>query len=77
MKGIDPEVAVHRLNIKLDTKPIKKKRRHFDEQENVMIEKEVEKLLKIGHIERIHVITWLFDCMVYDELNYFVAIYDM
>lgn len=57
MKGIDPEVAVHRLNIKLDTKPIKKKRRHFDEQQNVMIEKEVEKLLKIGHIERIHVIT--------------------
>lgn len=55
--GIDPEVAVHRLNIKLDTKPIKKKRRHFDEQQNVMIEKEVEKLLKIGHIERIHVIT--------------------
>lgn len=55
--GIDPEVAVHRLNIKLDTKPIKTKRRHFDKQQNVMIEKEVEKLLKIGHIERIHVIT--------------------
>lgn len=45
MKGIDPKVAVHRLSIKPDAKPIKHKRHHFGEQQNEIIEKEVEKLL--------------------------------
>lgn len=53
MKGINPKIAVHRLNIKPDAKPVLQKRRLFGEQQNEIIEKEVAKLLKIGHIERI------------------------
>lgn len=49
----------YRLNIKPDAKPVKQKRRHFGEQQNEIIEKEVEKLLKIGHIERIQFPRWL------------------
>lgn len=48
MKGIDPEITVHRLNIKPDAKPVLQKRRHFGEQQKEISEKEVEKLLKIG-----------------------------
>lgn len=59
MKGIDPKVTVHRLNIKSNAKTIKQKRRHFSEQQNEIIEKEVKKLLKIGHIEQIQFARWL------------------
>lgn len=48
MKRIGPEVAVHKLNINPNAKPIKQKRRHFEEQKSVIIEKEVEILLKVG-----------------------------
>lgn len=47
MKGIDPKIAMHRLNLKPDAKPVVQKRRHFREQQTKIIEKEVEKLLKI------------------------------
>lgn len=59
VKGINHEVAVHRLILKPDAKPVKQKRRHFREQQNEIIEKVVEKLLKIGHIERIQFPRWL------------------
>lgn len=59
MKGIDPEIAVHRLNIKPGIKPVIQKRRHFSKQQNEIIEKEVEKLLEIGHIERIQFPRWI------------------
>lgn len=59
MREIDPEIAVHRLNIKPDAKPIIQKRRHFGEQQNEIIENEVAKLLKIGHIERIQFPRWV------------------
>lgn len=59
MKWIDLEVAVHMLNIKPVAKPIKQKRRHFGEQQNKIIKKEMEKLLRIWHIERIQFPRWL------------------
>lgn len=59
MKGIDPKIAVHRLIIKPDAKPVIQKTCHFCEQLNEIIEKEVEKFLKIGHIERIQFPRWI------------------
>lgn len=59
VKGIDPEIAVHRLNIKPRIKPVIQKRRHFSEQQNEIIKKEMEKLLEIGHIERIQFPRWI------------------
>lgn len=59
MRGIDPEIVVHRLNIKPDDKPVIQKRRQFGEQQNEIIENEVAKLLKIRHIERIKFPRWV------------------
>lgn len=47
VRGIDPEVAMHMLNIKPYVKLVKQQRRHFGVHHNEVIEKEVEKLLKI------------------------------
>ena len=52
MPGLDPQVAMHRLNIKPDTKPVKQQQRQF--RPNIMeaIEAEVHKLIACGSFER-------------------------
>lgn len=67
MKGIDPEVAVQKLNIKPNAKPIKQKMRHFEEQHNKIIEKELEKLLKIGLIEKFQFPRWSVNVVLVPE----------
>ncbi|CAA0815055.1 Unknown protein, partial [Striga hermonthica] len=49
----------HRLNIDLTMKPVKQKRRHFGAELDVVIEAEVEKLLKAGHVLPIQFPEWL------------------
>ena len=50
MPGLDPQVAMHRLNIKPDVKPVKQQQRRF--RPNIMeaIEAEVHKLIACGFI---------------------------
>ena len=48
MLGLDPQVAMHRLNIKPDAKPVKQQQHRF--RPNIMeaIEAEVHKLIACG-----------------------------
>ena len=48
--GLDPQVAVHHLNIKPDVKPVKQQQRRF--RSNIMeaIEAKVHKLIACGFI---------------------------
>lgn len=69
MKGITLEMDVHRLNIKPDAKLVKPKRRYFGEQQNEIIEKDGEKSLKIGHIERIQFPCWLDNTVLVPKLG--------
>ena len=50
MPGLDPQVAMHRLNIKPDAKPVKQQQHRF--RPNIMeaIETEVHKLIACGFI---------------------------
>ena len=50
MPGLDPQVAMHHLNIKLDAKPLKQQQRWF--QPNIMeaIKNEIHKLIECGFI---------------------------
>ena len=50
MPGLDPQVAMHHLNIKPDAKPVKQQQRRF--RPNIMeaIEAEVRKLIACGFI---------------------------
>ncbi|XP_012850831.1 PREDICTED: uncharacterized protein LOC105970542 [Erythranthe guttata] len=48
--GMDSCLAVHRLNVKLRTKPVKQKMRHFGAQKDRIIHEEVQKLLSAGQI---------------------------
>ncbi|XP_022845323.1 uncharacterized protein LOC111368325 [Olea europaea var. sylvestris] len=48
MPGIDPEVAVHKLNISPRAKPVKQRKRQFAPKRRVVIQEEVGKLLGSG-----------------------------
>ena len=50
MPGPDPNVAMHRLDIKSDAKPVKQQQRRFRPQIMEAIEAEVTKLIESGFI---------------------------
>ncbi|MFG1569959.1 hypothetical protein ACDT16_13830, partial [Staphylococcus aureus] len=50
MPGLDPQVAVHKLNIKPDAKPVKQQQRRFRPDVMDAIEAEVNKLIACGFI---------------------------
>ncbi|XP_073017950.1 uncharacterized protein [Primulina eburnea] len=52
--GISPRVAEHKLNILPGSRPVKQKKRHFGPEKDKVIEKQVEELLKAGHIREVH-----------------------
>lgn len=53
MPGIDHFVIVHHLEVDLDKKPVRQKKRTFSAERFVALAEEVEKLLKAGFIREI------------------------
>ena len=52
MSGLDPQVAMHHLNIKPDAKQIKQQQRYFRPDIMVVIEAEIQKLIECGFIKK-------------------------
>ena len=50
MPGLDPRVAMHRLNINTDIKPVKQQQRRFRPEIMEAIQLEVKKLIDSGFI---------------------------
>ncbi|XP_073033744.1 uncharacterized protein [Primulina eburnea] len=59
LSGISPRMAEHKLNILPGSRPVKKKKRHFGPKKDKVIEKQVEELLKAGHIREVNFPSWL------------------
>ena len=53
MPGLDPEIAVHRLNIKPEAKPIEQAQRRFHPLLMKKIEKKVKKFKDVGLIREV------------------------
>jgi hypothetical protein len=51
MKGIPREVAEHKLNIKLGSKPVKQRLRRFNDEKCKAISEEIVKLLSVGFMK--------------------------
>ncbi|KAL0312958.1 UNVERIFIED_CONTAM: hypothetical protein Sradi_5695100 [Sesamum radiatum] len=69
LKGIDPEVIVHRLNMDPQAKPVKQKKRSFGIGRNRIIEKEVNKLLKAGYVAEVQYTEWLSNVVVVPKVK--------
>lgn len=59
LPGIPPEFALHRLNVDLQMKPIKQKKRSFGPDKNKHITEEVEKLILAKYIRPVSYPEWL------------------
>lgn len=56
--GVSAEVVEHKLNIIPGSQSVKQKKRHFG-PEKYVIDKQVQELLKAGHIREVQFTTWL------------------
>ena len=59
MHGLDPQIAMHRLNIKPDVKPVKQQQRRFRPDIMEVIEAEVHKLIEYGFIREKQHLDWV------------------
>jgi hypothetical protein len=69
MPGISPKEIVHVLNVDLDMKPVKQKRRKFAPERIEAITVEVEKLLKTQFIEEVYYPDWLANVILVKKSN--------
>ena len=69
MPGIDPEVACHRLAIRKGARPVRQKRRCFNEEKYEAISSEVEKLLKVGFIWEVNYPKWISNVVMVKKAN--------
>ncbi|XP_074352742.1 uncharacterized protein LOC141691890 [Apium graveolens] len=69
MLGLDPKTAKHCLNVQLEAKPVKQKKRTFVVERQKVIEAEVEKLLEAKFIEEIEYPDWLANVVVVKKSN--------
>ena len=59
MLGIMREVIEHALKIKLGSKLVKQRLRHFDEEKCRVIDEEIAKLVVVGFIKEVYHLEWL------------------
>ena len=59
MPGLDPQIAMHRLNIKTDVKSVKQQRRQFHPDVMEAIEADVHKLIECGFIQEEQHSDWI------------------
>jgi len=59
MPGIDPDFLCHRLSMDPNVRPVRQRRRKFNEEKRKVIHDEAQKLLAAGHIREIQYPEWL------------------
>jgi len=53
MPGIDPDFLCHHLTIDAKVRPVRQRRRKFNEERCLVVKEETQKLLSAGHIREI------------------------
>jgi hypothetical protein len=69
MKGIQREVAEHKLNIKPGSKPVKQRLRRFNDEKCKAISEEIFKLLSAGFICEVFHPEWLANPILVKKKN--------
>jgi len=59
MPGIDPSFLCHHLTMDAKVRPVRQKRRKFNEERCLIMKEETQKLLSVGHIREIQYPEWL------------------
>lgn len=67
--GVDPETAVHSLNVDPKYPPVRQKKRRFAAERNKIVSDEVDRLLETDAIEPCHYPDWLSNVFVVKKKN--------
>jgi len=59
MPGMDLDFLCHHLTMDPQIKPVRQRRRKFNEERRQVIKEETKKLLSVGHIREIQYPEWL------------------
>jgi len=69
MPGIDPDLLSHRLAMDPQVKPVRQRRRKFNEEIRQAIREETQKLLSAGHIKEVQYPEWLANVVLVKKSN--------
>ena len=69
MRGIDPAIITHKMNISLSFKPVKQKRRSFAPERQKAINEEVNKLFQAKAIREVEYPNWLANVVLIKKAN--------
>ena len=69
MPGIDPDFLCHRLSMDPKVRPVRQRRRKFNEEKRKVIHNEAQKLLAAGHIREIQYPEWLANVVLVQKSN--------
>jgi len=69
MPGIDPDILCHHLNMDANVRPIRQRRRKFNEERCLVVKEETQKLLSAGHIREIQYPEWLANVLLVKKGN--------
>ncbi|XP_068476954.1 uncharacterized protein [Phaseolus vulgaris] len=69
MPGIDPDFLCHHLSMDATVRPVRQRRRKFNEERRLVIREETQKLLSAGHIREIQYPEWLANVVLVKKAN--------
>jgi len=69
MPGIDPDFLCHHLTMDPKVRPVRQRRRKFNEERRLVVQKETKKLLSAGHIREIQYPDWLANVVLVKKAN--------
>jgi len=69
MPGIDPNFLCHHLTMDAKVRPVRKRRRKFNEERCLVVKEETQKLLSAGHIREIQYPEWLANVVLVKKAN--------
>jgi len=69
MPGIDPDFLCHHLTMDPKVRPMRQRRRMFNEERRLVVQEETKKLLSVGHIREIQYPEWLANVVLVKKAN--------
>ena len=69
MPGIDPDFLCHHLSMDNTVRLVRQRRRKFNEERQLVVREETQKLLKAGHIREIQYPEWLANVVLVKKAN--------
>ena len=69
MPGIDPDFLGHRLTVDPKVRPVRQRRRKFNEERRLVVQEETRKLLDVSHIREIQYPEWLANVVLVKKAN--------